>query len=163
MFQLCVIKHLENSGAAEHKSVCIWVCVWLVFHETEKPCKTKTHSPTFTGSGMYLTHICTATLHVHISKQLSNSQVLTSASDDLQKQGSGIIRSANQEGQSSVRFHWSSPSSFGACPGSSWQPPGSAWYLQALGFLSGFFFPVTHKINILYVSNFIMYKVLIGQ
>lgn len=36
-FQLCLLKALEISGAAEQKSVC--VCVWLVFHGMETLCK----------------------------------------------------------------------------------------------------------------------------
>lgn len=37
VFQLCLIKALEISGAAEQKSVC----VWLVFHGMETLCKQK--------------------------------------------------------------------------------------------------------------------------
>lgn len=40
-FQLCLIKALEISGAAEQKSVC----VWLVFHGMETPCKQKLIQP----------------------------------------------------------------------------------------------------------------------
>lgn len=63
-----LIKPLKISSAAEQTSAWVFVCV-VGFPWNENR-KTETQSATFSGTGMYLTYICSETCNVDQAKTL---------------------------------------------------------------------------------------------